>query len=81
MENKLQPAPDKAPFDEKLRLHLGDRLKLLLAETERSPIPDRFSQLLDQLQAVGAHRIGAVRIPPAGRVAPEGADDASEAGR
>jgi hypothetical protein len=81
MENKLQPPPDQAPFDEKLRLHLGDRLKLLFAETERTPIPDRFSQLLDQLQAVGAHQIGAVQGQKVGRAACEDADDSSEAGR
>lgn len=74
MDDKREPAIPAPPFDENLRLHLGDKLKLLLAETAQAPIPDRFVALLNQLEGVGLQ--GA---QTSARIAAEGVDDASEA--
>ncbi|WP_244594103.1 NepR family anti-sigma factor [Rhodoblastus sphagnicola] len=64
MESKQEPPASPPPLNEKLRLHLGDRLKLLFAETEMTAIPDRFASLLDQLEQAGVEGVdapGAVR--------------------
>lgn len=53
MDNDPAARGAQPPLDQKLQSHLGDSLRLLYAETARSPIPDRFSALLDQLQQVG----------------------------
>lgn len=65
MENRRQTNGGKPPLDEKLRLHLGDKLKRLFAETAETPVPDRFSALLDQLQQVGVEGVRAGERPQA----------------
>jgi len=74
MEDKQEPANPTPPLDVKLQLHLGDKLKLLFAETAQTPIPDRFAQLLDQLESAGVAGVQAQPGSPC-----KDADDASEA--
>lgn len=63
MGKSLDAHEDAPPLDEKLQLHLGDKLKLLFAETTQTPIPDRFAALLDQLQQVGVAGVRAAAPP------------------
>ncbi|MBB4198924.1 hypothetical protein CCR94_15795 [Rhodoblastus sphagnicola] len=74
MERTQEPAAQKPPLEEKLQLHLGDKLKMLFAETARSPMPDRFASLLDQLESVGLKG-----VQPRNGPKHDGADDSSEA--
>lgn len=74
MADNNDPSRPAPPLEEKLRLHLGGKLKLLFAETAQTPIPDRFAALLDRLE--GAEPEGA---RPSKRVTTEAVDTASEA--
>ena len=74
MDDKKEPAIFIPPLDEKLRLHLGGKLKLLFAETAQTPIPDRFAALLDRLEGGGMES-----APLSKRAVTEGVDNASKA--
>jgi hypothetical protein len=74
MESKQEPPESPPALNQKLRLHLGDQLKLLFAETQQAEIPDRFASLLDQLEKVGVEGLDAPRA-----VRGQSAEDASEA--
>jgi len=49
-EHGAHDAADQSPIDKDIRNHLGRKLRASYDELVRQPVPDRFRQLLDELE-------------------------------
>lgn len=50
MPQNRKPPGDKAEIDKPIQAHLGEQLKRYFSSIVSEPVPDRFSNLLDELE-------------------------------